>query len=198
MSKTSYRRNRCGRIRWLDRPLSAARWGASHFSGCLGTRQFACFFRRRDAYHPRSLRARSALYKTRSARDGALEGARVAVEKKILLSHWRFVDGPGFGRVRTRIAASAQRRRNSLRTTFSQRDGTPLAAFNFDQIAWGIYEPQSGYLLARASAQAVVEHFVARAESIGKRPSVCTTSRAQMIEKLYTKTMARTGSGAET
>lgn len=32
---------------------------------------------------------------------------------------------------------------------------------NFDQIAWGIYEPQSGYLLARASAQAVVEHFIA-------------------------------------
>ncbi len=32
---------------------------------------------------------------------------------------------------------------------------------NFDQIAWGIYEPASGYLLARASAQAVVEHFVA-------------------------------------
>ncbi len=32
---------------------------------------------------------------------------------------------------------------------------------NFDQIIWGIYEPESGYLLARASAQAVVEHFIA-------------------------------------
>ncbi len=32
---------------------------------------------------------------------------------------------------------------------------------NFDKIEWGIWEPQSGYLLARASAQAVVEHFVA-------------------------------------
>ena len=32
---------------------------------------------------------------------------------------------------------------------------------NFDQISWGFYEPESGYLLARASAQAVVEHFSA-------------------------------------
>ncbi len=32
---------------------------------------------------------------------------------------------------------------------------------NFEGIAWGIYEPRSGYLLARASAQAVVEQFVA-------------------------------------
>jgi len=32
---------------------------------------------------------------------------------------------------------------------------------NFDQIEWGIYEPHSGYLLARASTQAVVERFVA-------------------------------------
>lgn len=31
---------------------------------------------------------------------------------------------------------------------------------NFDSIEWGIYEPQSGYLLARSSAQAVVEHFI--------------------------------------
>jgi glycine/D-amino acid oxidase-like deaminating enzyme len=32
---------------------------------------------------------------------------------------------------------------------------------DFDGIEWGIYEPQSGYLLARASTQAVVERFVA-------------------------------------
>jgi glycine/D-amino acid oxidase-like deaminating enzyme len=32
---------------------------------------------------------------------------------------------------------------------------------NFENIEWGIYEPQSGYLLARASAQTVVEQFVA-------------------------------------
>jgi len=32
---------------------------------------------------------------------------------------------------------------------------------SFENVEWGIYEPQSGYLLARASAQAVVEHFVA-------------------------------------
>ncbi|MFZ3266571.1 MAG: FAD-dependent oxidoreductase [Terriglobales bacterium] len=32
---------------------------------------------------------------------------------------------------------------------------------NLDKIEWGIYEPESGYVLARASAQAVVEHFVA-------------------------------------
>jgi glycine/D-amino acid oxidase-like deaminating enzyme len=32
---------------------------------------------------------------------------------------------------------------------------------NFQGISWGIYEPHSGYLLARASAQAVVDQFVA-------------------------------------
>ena len=32
---------------------------------------------------------------------------------------------------------------------------------NFDRVTWGIWEPHSGYLLARASTQAVVEHFVA-------------------------------------
>lgn len=32
---------------------------------------------------------------------------------------------------------------------------------NFEGIDWGVFEPQSGYLLARASCQAVVEGFVA-------------------------------------
>ncbi|MGB9199274.1 MAG: FAD-dependent oxidoreductase [Terriglobales bacterium] len=32
---------------------------------------------------------------------------------------------------------------------------------NFDNVTWGIYEPHSGYILARASAHAVVEHFIA-------------------------------------
>ncbi len=32
---------------------------------------------------------------------------------------------------------------------------------NFENVSWGIYEPHSGYLLARASALAVVEQFVA-------------------------------------
>jgi sarcosine oxidase len=33
---------------------------------------------------------------------------------------------------------------------------------NFDDVEWAIYEPQSGYLLARASTQTVVEQFVAQ------------------------------------
>jgi glycine/D-amino acid oxidase-like deaminating enzyme len=32
---------------------------------------------------------------------------------------------------------------------------------SFDNVEWGIYEPECGYLLARASAQDVVEHFIA-------------------------------------
>jgi sarcosine oxidase len=32
---------------------------------------------------------------------------------------------------------------------------------SFENVEWGFYEPQSGYLLARASTQAVVDHFVA-------------------------------------
>jgi len=31
---------------------------------------------------------------------------------------------------------------------------------NFERVRWGIYEPQSGYLLARASCQTLVEHFM--------------------------------------
>src|SRR5882724_515586 len=31
---------------------------------------------------------------------------------------------------------------------------------NFEKVEWGIWEPHSGYLLARASTQAVVEHFI--------------------------------------
>src|SRR5271156_1779465 len=31
---------------------------------------------------------------------------------------------------------------------------------NFENVQWGIYEPASGYLRARASAQAVVDQFV--------------------------------------
>ena len=32
---------------------------------------------------------------------------------------------------------------------------------NFSKVEWGIYEPESGYLLARSSARAVVEQFIA-------------------------------------
>src|SRR5437016_1015504 len=33
---------------------------------------------------------------------------------------------------------------------------------NFEEIRWGLYEPECGYLEARASCQAVVEAFIAR------------------------------------
>lgn len=48
---------------------------------------------------------------------------------------------------------------------FEQLDAKELARrwpqINFDKVEWGIYEPQSGYALARASAQAVIEQFIA-------------------------------------
>jgi sarcosine oxidase len=48
---------------------------------------------------------------------------------------------------------------------FEQLSAKALASrwpqINSDNVAWGIYEPQSGYLLARTSAQAVVERFIA-------------------------------------
>ena len=31
---------------------------------------------------------------------------------------------------------------------------------NFERVRWAIWEPQSGYLLARASCQRIVEHFI--------------------------------------
>lgn len=39
---------------------------------------------------------------------------------------------------------------------------------SFQGVEWGIYEPQSGYLLARASAQAVVEQFIAEGGEYGQ------------------------------
>jgi glycine/D-amino acid oxidase-like deaminating enzyme len=49
--------------------------------------------------------------------------------------------------------------------SFEQLSASDLALrwkqINFEKVEWGIWEPHSGYLLARASAQAVVEHFVA-------------------------------------
>jgi sarcosine oxidase len=48
---------------------------------------------------------------------------------------------------------------------FEQFSATELARrwpqINFENVVRGLYEPQSGYLLARSSAQAVVERFVA-------------------------------------
>lgn len=47
---------------------------------------------------------------------------------------------------------------------FEQLDKAELARrwpqINFEDVQWGIYEPQSGYLLARAATQAVVDQFV--------------------------------------
>jgi glycine/D-amino acid oxidase-like deaminating enzyme len=47
---------------------------------------------------------------------------------------------------------------------FEQLDLNELARrwpqISFENVEWGIYEPQSGYLLARASTQAVVDRFV--------------------------------------
>ena len=48
---------------------------------------------------------------------------------------------------------------------FEQLDVKELARrwpqINFEKVEWGIHEPQSGYLLARPSTQAVVDQFVA-------------------------------------
>jgi glycine/D-amino acid oxidase-like deaminating enzyme len=48
---------------------------------------------------------------------------------------------------------------------FEQFDVTELKRrwpqINFEKVEWGIYEPRSGYLLARTSSQAVVDQFVA-------------------------------------
>ncbi len=47
---------------------------------------------------------------------------------------------------------------------FQQLEGRELKRLwpqiSFEDVPWGIYEPHSGYLLARASAQAVVDRFI--------------------------------------
>ena len=54
---------------------------------------------------------------------------------------------------------------NEAGIPFEQLEADEVACrwkqINLQNIDWAIYEPQSGYLLARESAQAVVEHFIA-------------------------------------
>ena len=61
---------------------------------------------------------------------------------------------------------------------FEQLDGNELARrwpqISFENVEWGIYEPQSGYLLARASVQAVVDRFVSEG---GKYRQTSVTSQ---------------------
>ena len=63
--------------------------------------------------------------------------------------------------------SSAARFPSSKMPEFPSSNSTPSELtrrwpqISFDNVEWGIYEPQSGYLLARASAQAVVDRFVA-------------------------------------
>jgi len=52
---------------------------------------------------------------------------------------------------------------------------------SFDQVEWGIYEPESGYL-ARASAQAVVEHFIAEGGEYRQAAVATHEPRAQELD----------------
>ena len=53
---------------------------------------------------------------------------------------------------------------------------------NFDKVEWGIYEPESGYLLARASAQAVVEHFIGEGGEYRQAAVVTHEPRTQQFD----------------
>ncbi|MGA9528017.1 MAG: FAD-dependent oxidoreductase [Terriglobales bacterium] len=53
---------------------------------------------------------------------------------------------------------------------------------NFDKVEWGIYEPGSGYLLARASAQAVVGRFIAEGGEY-KQSAVTTALDIRSVEE---------------
>ena len=85
-----------------------------------------------------------------------------AVEAQILLPYRRPVDGRRRRRIRARLA-SLRSKTPEFRS--EQLSASELARrwpqINFENVEWGIYEPQSGYLLARASAQAVVDQFIA-------------------------------------
>jgi sarcosine oxidase len=65
---------------------------------------------------------------------------------------------------------------------------------NYDQIEWAIYEPQSGYVLARASAQAVVDEFIAeggvyRQAEVPANQQVTGQSKAIWLEDGSWKTL---------
>ncbi|MFZ0480421.1 MAG: FAD-dependent oxidoreductase [Terriglobales bacterium] len=67
---------------------------------------------------------------------------------------------------------------------FEQLSASELAQrwpqINFEKVDWGIYEPNSGYLLARASAQAVVERFIAEGGDYRQAAVVATTDHASL------------------
>jgi glycine/D-amino acid oxidase-like deaminating enzyme len=74
---------------------------------------------------------------------------------------------------------------------FEQLDANELARrwpqISFENVEWSIYEPQSGYLLARASTQAVVDRFVAEG---GEYRQAAVTARDLESSHLKALTLA--------
>src|SRR5208283_2370531 len=112
----------------MDRSLSPACRRAGHTRRCLGPRKFALLVRRRNPRDSRLVWPRSAVHKTGRARPRTLERKPGAVEAEIFLSDWRPVDGRRLRRVRTRLAAAAERSWHSFRGTFNPGNGATLAA----------------------------------------------------------------------
>src|ERR1035441_3204971 len=150
-SPHSCRSGRRGCVRRMDRSLSTSRRSPSHAARRLGSGKFAIVLGGRDTHHPRCLRARSALHKTRRARPRSLEATSGPVKRQFFFPIgvlWMAEDDDVFERGSLPLLNDAgipfeRLAVNELATRWPQ--------INFENVEWGIYEPQSGYLLDRKS-----------------------------------------------
>ncbi|MBI3646808.1 MAG: FAD-dependent oxidoreductase [Acidobacteriales bacterium] len=159
--QTSYCGGRRGRIRRLDSALSSSRRGAGYAARCLGAGKLTRFLGWgtrviRGAYGPNQPYTRMAARALELWKDHETQWKQKFFHPIGVL--W-MVEGDGeFERGSLPLLKDAG-------IPFEQLAATELVRrwkqINFEKVEWGIWEPQSGYLLARASAQAVVEHFVA-------------------------------------
>src|SRR6476646_6239030 len=79
-SKDSYRGNRRGRFRGMDRALSAAPWRARNAGGRVGPGQLARVVGRRDSRDSRNLWTEPALYEDGGPGHAAVEREREGLE----------------------------------------------------------------------------------------------------------------------
>ena len=139
-------------------------WRAGRESLCSmrGGREIRDLLQAANAGHAGNLWARSALHRNGGAGAALVDEIRAAMEAAVSASHRRALDG---GRARRRVRARVGEMLRAAKIKFQELSAAQMKKrwpqINFEGIQWGIFEPECGYLEARASCQAVVEAFVA-------------------------------------
>ena len=137
----------------MDCPASSGARRTGYAARRLGTGEFAGIFGRRNPRHARHLRAGSALYRDGRAGAQALGEIREAVEAHSFFitpacSGWLRGNDDAFERGSVKAMRAAKIKFQELSTPQMKKRWPQI---NFDGIEWGIFEPECGYLEARAS-----------------------------------------------